>query len=458
MKNTVYLVVAGSLLSAICLHIPSLASDEGQDTQTAAVATVSDTSSIDQSNLHMLEHVIQALEANTWLHVVKMEMQLTLNNTFKDTIIHQPGGRYVKYDKTRVDAVFKRWDKRQFAHEEHVHDNRLWSNYEVFDLEKAVSYDSGTEVEVHSEFSPRQYFQRFFQLSDIRSNQEVGDFLEGLRKYKEFVVEGAYELTMSVEGDLWIARFSLPGHDENYARIVFDAKRNFNVVEYEYYMSSFRIGLQRITLTYEKNAKGEWYPVSAERYGDNTNMETRFSMKVTSASVGPEAGLTEADFDWRRLPIKDNVSIRDYRHFVRLAGEQALELDVAEWVYGARTSLEALRGTAIVLVFSDSAHKASADAIETLNTLATRHSDVAVIAVHRAGADLDDLKKFISDKPVKFRVALDKPSQWYKGATFEKYGVKEPPAVYVFDTEGKVRYQDIPLEAVGQAVKSLLDE
>ncbi len=39
MKNTVHLVVAGVLLSATCLQIPTFASDEGEDTHTTAVST-----------------------------------------------------------------------------------------------------------------------------------------------------------------------------------------------------------------------------------------------------------------------------------------------------------------------------------------------------------------------------------------------------------------------------------
>lgn len=42
--------------------------------------------------------------------------------------------------------------------------------------------------------------------------------------------------------------------------------------------------------------------------------------------------------------------------------------------------------------------------------------------------------------------------------TFREYGVKDAPELSMVDTEGEVRNQDIPLAAVQEAVKQLLDE
>ncbi|MCK5558717.1 MAG: hypothetical protein KAJ01_10075 [Candidatus Hydrogenedentes bacterium] len=53
-------------------------------------------------------------------------------------------------------------------------------------------------------------------------------------------------------------------------------------------------------------------------------------------------------------------------------------------------------------------------------------------------------------------MAEDKPlSSRYAGATFEKYKAKRLPAVYIIDREGKVRYQELPLEAVEAAVQTV---
>lgn len=46
----------------------------------------------------------------------------------------------------------------------------------------------------------------------------------------------------------------------------------------------------------------------------------------------------------------------------------------------------------------------------------------------------------------------------WKGVRFEKYGVRDAPELSMADAEGKVRYQDLPLAAVEEALKQLLDE
>jgi peroxiredoxin len=144
----------------------------------------------------------------------------------------------------------------------------------------------------------------------------------------------------------------------------------------------------------------------------------------------------------------------------RLVGKQAPELDVAEWVSGEPTSLASLRGKTVVLAFWDRRDKACGELVSVLNALfgKYREKDVEIISIHSADADLDALKQFISDNAIKFRVPVDKPTDDYAGATFEEYRVKIPLALFIIDAEGKVRYQDIPLAAVEEAVKHLLDE
>ncbi|MGB6918553.1 MAG: carboxypeptidase regulatory-like domain-containing protein, partial [Phycisphaerae bacterium] len=91
----------------------------------------------------------------------------------------------------------------------------------------------------------------------------------------------------------------------------------------------------------------------------------------------------------------------------RLAGKQATELDVAEWVHGEPTSLEALQGTIVVLAFWDSGQESAAEVIEALNASVEHHPDVEVVAVHSADADPDAIRELVETKRIKFRVALD---------------------------------------------------
>ena len=143
-----------------------------------------------------------------------------------------------------------------------------------------------------------------------------------------------------------------------------------------------------------------------------------------------------------------------------MVGKDAPELDAAAWSSGESTSLASLRDETVVLAFWDHTDEACAELVQLLNRLLVEYPEKGVefLSIHSADADLDALKGFISEKSIKFRVALDKPARQYRGATFEKYGAKSVPAIYIIDTKGKVRYQDIPLAALEEAVKSLLDE
>jgi len=140
-----------------------------------------------------------------------------------------------------------------------------------------------------------------------------------------------------------------------------------------------------------------------------------------------------------------------------LVNKRAAELDVAEWVKGEPTTLESLRGKTVVLAFWDSADQKCADIVPVLNGVAmTSYTpDVEVVSVHAADAQAGKLKQYTADKSITFHVALDKPAERYKGATFERYQTRRLPAIYVIDVAGIVRYQDIPLAAIEEAVKNV---
>jgi peroxiredoxin len=140
-------------------------------------------------------------------------------------------------------------------------------------------------------------------------------------------------------------------------------------------------------------------------------------------------------------------------------GKEAPELSAAAWVNVEPVTLASLRGNPIVLVFWDSADESSAELIKILNSLAAERRDLAVIAVHSADADQSGLQELAKKEHTAFRIVIDE-EVWgtWPGATFRKYRIKRPPAVFIIDAEGKVRFQDIPLEAAAEALKSLLDE
>jgi peroxiredoxin len=140
--------------------------------------------------------------------------------------------------------------------------------------------------------------------------------------------------------------------------------------------------------------------------------------------------------------------------------KDAPEMDAAAWVSSHSASLASLRDETVVLAFWDHTDEACAELVQLLNRLLVEYPEKGVefVSIHSSDADLDDLMGFISEKSVRFRVAVDKPAANYKGATFGKYYVRKVPAVFIIDTEGIVRYQDIPLAAVEEALKLLLHE
>jgi len=266
-----------------------------------------------------------------------------------------------------------------------------------------------------------------------------------------------------------------------------DPERNYRPLRVEQYNDV--VG-KRLAITLEaivlQKVNDIWLPVSGLKKGyrdvpvpldgytleDLRSMspdEAREHLRVETRPIEEPWGTKHMEVtEWRILDDIDEAKFtisfppgsRIWDQFAQhgFVGKEAPDLSAAAWVNVKPVRLACLRGNPLVLAFWDSAHESSADVIETLNTLATRHSDVAVTAVHNAGPDMDALNKFISDKSIKFRVAVDEPSQGYKGATFEKYRVKEVPAIFIIDGEGRVSYQDIPLAAVEEAVKRLLDE
>jgi len=163
---------------------------------------------------------------------------------------------------------------------------------------------------------------------------------------------------------------------------------------------------------------------------------------------------TDLIIETQQPPVSPEV-----REEQRLSGEQAFELEVAEWIHGERTSLEELQGTIVVLAFWDSADDSAAELIGALNALAEERPDVAVIAVHGAGADPDALQEFIEEESIAFGMAIDTESSLtFPGLTFESYRVRKAPAVFVIDPGSTVRYQDIPLGALEAAIDNVPKE
>ena len=74
-----------------------------------------------------------------------------------------------------------------------------------------------------------------------------------------------------------------------------------------------------------------------------------------------------------------------------------------------------------------------------------------------ADGDEDALRELVEKENIAFRVALDKPSfSDYPGAMFEKCNVTKPPSVYIIGADGTVKFQDLALAVVEEAVERVI--
>ena len=279
----------------------------------------------------LLEIAINSLQQNIWFDTVSMDARITLNNKLKASVQYQPGGSYPVFDDYGMQSTFKKTGDFRFSSQKYLGNNTdpvtntFTHNpdatyfeggrfsYDVYDTEKNVKYDGGKEINFTKEFSVRHRIFDFLTLKHLENNHMMDNFPDSLKEYAKSVESGAYVLSMDVQDDSWIAKFTLTENPEIYAEVVFSPEKNFNVTKYIYNNPFRTVGYHETNFEYvEKD--GEWILDSLLFEGDNENMTRNYSVKFASFLVGEAANLSEADFDWRQLPIQNNAVIKDYRN------------------------------------------------------------------------------------------------------------------------------------------------
>ena len=100
--------------------------------------------------------------------------------------------------------------------------------------------------------------------------------------------------------------------------------------------------------------------------------------------------------------------------------------------------------------------------VKLLNEMRAKYSgsDVEIITVHSAGVSRAIAEFIVKEMSIKFRVAVDKRASETasKGATGAKYAATDHTVIFVIDRDGRIRYQDIGLPEIENAVKTLLAE
>ena len=137
----------------------------------------------------------------------------------------------------------------------------------------------------------------------------------------------------------------------------------------------------------------------------------------------------------------------------RIVGKAAPALDVAKWIQGGETTLAALEGKVVALGFWDATDESASEFLGLLLKL-SQDDRVAAVAVHVRGGDAAAAKTLAATHAKGVPTAMDSED----GATFKRYGVKKPPALYLIDTKGTLQYQDLPLPAAETAVAAILQE
>ncbi len=166
--------------------------------------------------------------------------------------------------------------------------------------------------------------------------------------------------------------------------------------------------------------------------------------------------ITEGGTETVRLqfPVSGRETTSKPHSPVQLAGKKAPPLQVASWLAGKATTLRALEGKNTVLVFMDAADKECGALLPSLEK--TAQTGAAVIAVYSATDEQSALKALIRKHALTIRIAQDQPGERQRrGATFGAYGVRSLPALYLIDSRGIVRYQDLSPAALKRALDTL---
>jgi hypothetical protein len=124
-----------------------------------------------------------------------------------------------------------------------------------------------------------------------------------------------------------------------------------------------------------------------------------------------------------------------------LIGQPAPEIVCAKWFNSEPLTLGALRGKVVVAVFWSAFDKRGPvrDAIEELRALydlLKDGNDMAILCVHDAGSEPDEIEQSVKEFRIPFPVGRDADSF----QTFEKYLIRYIPQTVLIDRHGLLRY------------------
>ena len=123
-----------------------------------------------------------------------------------------------------------------------------------------------------------------------------------------------------------------------------------------------------------------------------------------------------------------------------LVNQPAPELSVAEWLSGAPTSIEGLKGKTVALHFWRS-RNLDVQQVRLLNVLQKiyREKGLVCITICPATAEIETVKRHIAEQSLSHSIALDQPTTVIgaDGETFDRYAIRWPPIVLI-NTAGEI--------------------
>ncbi|MBC8460385.1 MAG: carboxypeptidase regulatory-like domain-containing protein, partial [Deltaproteobacteria bacterium] len=163
---------------------------------------------------------------------------------------------------------------------------------------------------------------------------------------------------------------------------------------------------------------------------------------------------------------EEEIAKREYRARARerlksLEGNPAPELDVAQWLNCEPVKLAELKVEVVVLDFWTSKDVLCVEATRLMNALQKEYGPkgVVFIGIHEFPAKVDELKKFIQEKRITYKMAVDKqsPEIGANGMTFDKYGVVRFFKFIVINKEGVLHTEIWPHSLEGN-IQELLSK
>jgi redoxin/carboxypeptidase family protein len=147
-------------------------------------------------------------------------------------------------------------------------------------------------------------------------------------------------------------------------------------------------------------------------------------------------------------PFEPNISPADptkaRNNLEHMVGKPAPEWACGEWLQGKPVTVGDLKGKVIVLTLwggfqRQGEAQGHLERIKALHQAYGDANDVAFIAVHDAGAELEQARRYVGEYGLTFPVGYDAEP----ALTFDAYNTTMIPQTVLIDKEGKLRYYEV---------------